>query len=105
MTLRTLFFPVRSTIRPLLRVIRIFGGRTEPSLTGLLGLYRSPPKAHAIVADDWDEYTVTRRFRGSEYAIHVQRGSEKGITVNGAPISGEVVPLTAEPSVQVEVTL
>ena len=68
-----------------------------PEYTGL--------RIHPCIPDDWDEYTVTRRFRGSEYAIHVQRGAEKGITVNGAPISGEVVPLTAELSVQVEVTL
>ena len=68
-----------------------------PEYTGL--------RIQPCIPDDWDEYTVTRRFRGSEYRIHVHRGTQKGIAVNGVPISGQVVPLTAEPSVQVEVTL
>ena len=73
----------------------------------ILGIYPdyNGLKIQPCIPDDWDEYTVNRKFRGSEYIIHVQRGSEKGITVNGAPISGAVVPLTAEPRVQVEVTL
>ena len=62
-------------------------------------------RVHPCIPDDWSEYTVTRRFRGCEYTIHVCRGEEKGITVNGAPISGEIVPLMAEPSARVEVEL
>ena len=43
------------------------------------------------------DYTVTRRFRGAEYEIHVSnpKGMSKGVakmTVDGMPIEGAVVP-------------
>ncbi|MBR5036791.1 MAG: hypothetical protein IKX69_06360, partial [Prevotella sp.] len=43
------------------------------------------------------EYTVSRRFRGADYEIHVLNpdGISKGvksITVDGRPINGNIVP-------------
>ncbi|MBR3796596.1 MAG: glycosyl transferase [Clostridia bacterium] len=48
------------------------------------------------------ELTVTRRFRGSEYAIHIvnRAGDEKGaleITVDGKAIDGRVIPADEKP--------
>ena len=57
------------------------------------------------VPDELEEYTVTRRFRGTEYVIHVRRTGEKSMTVDGQPISGPTVPLSGKASVRVEVTL
>ena len=73
----------------------------------ILGIYPDYDglRIQPCIPDDWEGFTVLRRFRGCEYTITVRRGAEKGITVNGAPISGEVVPLTAQPRVTVEVTL
>ena len=73
----------------------------------ILGIYPdyNGLRIHPCIPDDWDEYTVTRRFRGCTYTIHVRSGEEKGNTVNGTPIYGEVVPLMTEPSARVEVEL
>jgi len=57
------------------------------------------------IPDDWTEFTVIRRFRGTEYHIHVNRTGIPGITVDGIPVSGNVVPLTNKTLVTVEVTL
>ena len=48
------------------------------------------------------ELTVTRKFRGSEYEVHIlnQAGDEKGeiqLTVDGNPIDGCVIPADAAP--------
>ena len=48
------------------------------------------------------ELTVTRKFRGSEYEVHIlnQAGDEKGeiqLTVDGKPIDGCVIPADAAP--------
>ena len=50
------------------------------------------------IPSDWDEYTVTRVFRGVTYVIHVVNPSHvqkgvKSILVNQAMISGNVLPL------------
>ena len=55
------------------------------------------------------EYTVNRRFRGAEYAIHVSNpnGANKGvkaITLDGKPLNGTVVPFSPGTHT-VEVTL
>ena len=47
-TFKVLFFPLRSTVSPLLKVICKLGGMVDPSLTGLLGLNLLPPSAQAI---------------------------------------------------------
>ena len=45
---------------------------------------------------------MTRKFRGSEYEVHIlnRAGDEKGavrLTVDGAPIEGNVVPADEKP--------
>ena len=55
--------------------------------------------------DELEEYTVLRRFRGSEYTIHVKRTGEKSLRVDGMPVSGNTVPLSKQETVQVEVTV
>ena len=60
---------------------------------------------------DWKEYTVTRRFRGSEYRITVKNpdGVSKGVrnmVVDGDETSGNVIPLLGDHGVHdVEVIL
>ena len=61
----------------------------KPHYDGLLIDPCLPKTAH--------NYTVTRRFRGGEYEIHVSnpRGVSKGVTtmtVDGVPVKGAVVP-------------
>ena len=57
------------------------------------------------IPDELEEYTVIRRFRGTEYTIHVKRTGEKSLTADGAAISGNIVPLSGKAAVQVEVTV
>lgn len=63
------------------------------------------------VSKDWKEYKVTREYRGASYNITIKNptGVCKGVaslTVNGEPVSDNVVPVQAEGSVNtVEVTL
>lgn len=63
------------------------------------------------VSKDWKEYKVTREYRGASYNITIKNptGVCKGVaslTVNGEPVSDNVVPVQAEGSVnRVEVTL
>jgi len=50
------------------------------------------------IESDWDGYTVKREFRGAKYDIEVKNpdGVQKGIksiTVDGAPIEGNVIPV------------
>ena len=61
----------------------------KPHYDGLLIDPCLPKTAH--------NYTVTRRFRGAEYEIHVSnpKGVSKGVakmTVDGMPVEGSVVP-------------
>ena len=43
---------------------------------------------------DWlTDYTVTRIFRGAEYRIRVQKTGTPSLTVDGAPIRGDRIPL------------
>ena len=61
----------------------------KPHYDGLLIDPCLPKTAH--------DYTVTRRFRGAEYEIHVSnpKGVSKGVakmTVDGKPVEGAVVP-------------
>ena len=57
------------------------------------------------IPDDWEGFTVLRRFRGCEYTIRVRRGEDKGLRVNGRALQGNVVPLCAEAKAQVEVVI
>ena len=55
--------------------------------------------------DSMDGCRLTRLFRGTRYDITVQRGENKGLTVNGKPVSGNTVPLTDAPVCTVELTI
>jgi len=44
----------------------------------------------------FDDFTITRRFREAVYDIHVRRGAPADLTVNGAPLSGGVIPVQPE---------
>ncbi len=51
---------------------------------------------------EMDELTIQRKFRGSEYTIHVvnQAGDEKGrltLTLDGKPLAGNVIPADEKP--------
>ena len=38
------------------------------------------------------EYTVSRRYRGSLYRIHVKQTGSYSVSVDGAPLAGDVLP-------------
>ena len=49
---------------------------------------------------------MLRRFRGTEYNIHVRRTGTRSLVADGRPIEGDTVPLyPGRASVDVEVTL
>ncbi len=50
------------------------------------------------IPSDWDGFTAVRKCRGKVYHITVQRGRQKGLTVNGEGVSGNVVPWSASGS-------
>ena len=52
-----------------------------------------------VLPSGWDGFSTTRVFRGVTYEIEVQRegpGDAIALTVHGAPVTGDVVPLPAE---------
>ena len=57
------------------------------------------------IPDDWDTFTVVRRFRGTAYTIRVKRTGEKSIRADGVALDTDVVPLSDREAVFVEVTL
>jgi len=73
----------------------------------ILGVYPDYEglRIRPCIPDELSEYTVTRRFRGAEYRIHVKRTGEKSMTVDGAAAAGDLVPLTDRAVCHVEVTL
>ena len=69
------------------------------------GLQISP-----VVPKSWKGFTATRKFRGVTYHIEVQRvgkGNRVELTVDGAPVSGDIVapPKDGRREVKVKVTL
>ena len=68
-------------------------------------------RVEPCIPQDWEGYTVSRRFRGATYNIAVQNPDHvckgvKAVTVDGAPIEGNVLPVFADGQVhQVEVIL
>ncbi|MBN2548581.1 MAG: glycosyl transferase [Anaerolineales bacterium] len=63
-----------------------------------------------VIPSGWDGFSARRRFRGAEYQISVRRagpGSSISLKVNGQPLEGCVIPISAVqgPVVQVEATL
>ena len=59
-------------------------------------------KVDPCLPKELGELRITRKFRGSEYAIHVvnQAGDEKGrltLTLDGKPVEGNVIPADEKP--------
>ena len=55
-----------------------------------------------ILPADWGDYTVTRRFRGALYEITIRKargtvGRVARMTVDGAAIDGNLLPLPTKP--------
>ena len=60
------------------------------------------------VPTSWTSFSATRQFRGVTYNIKVERkgnGNEKSLIVNGAPVSGTVIPLPASGAQSVDVVV
>ena len=55
--------------------------------------------------DHMDGFRVSRVFRGTRYDIIVRRGAQKGLVVDGRPVTGNTVPLTDAPSCSVTLTI
>ena len=73
----------------------------------ILGIYPDYDglKISPCIPDDWNGYTVRRRFRGTQYEITVKRTGTKSMTVDGVPAATDTVPLTDKDHCKVEVTL
>ena len=73
----------------------------------ILGVYPDYEglRIRPCIPSELGAYTVTRRFRGAEYRIHVRRTGEKTMTVDGVQVAGEIVPLTDKDQCHVEVTV
>ncbi len=59
-------------------------------------------KIEPAVPEDWNEYEVTKTYRGTKYTFKFTRSDEKGITVDGKPVCGNIV-CSANPTCLVEV--
>ncbi|MBZ0278034.1 MAG: glycosyl transferase family 36 [Anaerolineae bacterium] len=57
-------------------------------------------RVDAGLPDGWDSFHVQRRFRGALYDITLRRAAAPGVTVNGSPYTGDVLPVAAPGSVQ-----
>jgi Cellobiose phosphorylase len=56
-------------------------------------------QVNPCVPSEWKEFSVNRKFRGGDYAIHVTNPSGvckgvKSITLDGTPITGNLIPAT-----------
>ena len=73
----------------------------------ILGIYPEYDglKVAPCIPDELNEYTVLRKFRGTQYQVHVQRTGTPSMTVDGKALEGNTVPLTDAPTCCVEVTL
>ena len=59
-----------------------------------------------VIPASWPGFTATRVFRGATYRIAVERrgpGNAVSLTVDGRPITGDVVPLPLAGQKEVEV--
>ena len=55
-------------------------------------------KIAPVIPQDWPGFKVTRLFRGVTYHILVERagpGNTLSLTVNGRPVGGNIIPLSA----------
>ena len=73
----------------------------------ILGIYPDYDglRIDPCIPDDWNEYTVTRKFRGTAYTIHIKRSGEKTMTVDGNLMNGNLVPVSDKKEVTILVTL
>ncbi len=55
--------------------------------------------------DHMEGFRVTRLFRGTRYEISVTRGENKGMKVDGKPVSGNTAPLTEAALCRVELVI
>ena len=55
--------------------------------------------------DQMDSCRISRLFRGTRCEISISRGENKGMTVDGKPVSGKLVPLTDAEVCRVQVTI
>ena len=65
------------------------------------GLQVSP-----VIPIVWDNFEVTRIFRGVRYIIHVQRtgvGNDVRLEVAGKPVNGNIIPLPKDGTEEVNV--
>lgn len=69
----------------------------KPTLTGL--------SVDPCLPRELDEYTVTRRYRGTQYNIHVKQTGTYSLTVDGKAVEGKVIPTPAAETCNVEVTV
>ena len=69
----------------------------KPTLTGL--------SVDPCLPKELDEYTITRRYRGAQYNIHVKQTGTYSLTVDGAAVEGKVVPDSGKAEYCVEVTV
>ena len=73
----------------------------------ILGVYPEYDglRIQPCIPDELDSYAVIRKFRDTEYHIHVKRTGIASLAVDGVPLDGNLVPLSAKPLVSVEVTV
>ena len=69
----------------------------------ILGIYPdyNGLRIQPCIPDSWDEYTVNRKFRGTEYVVHVKRTGTPGMTVDVSSVECCIVPLTDKEKVMV----
>ena len=62
---------------------------------GILGIQRDYDglRVQPCLPSDWESAEVTRCFRGTDFHITIQRGSRKGVTVDGEPLEGNLLPV------------
>ena len=70
----------------------------KPALDGLM--------IDPCLPGDLTEYSVTRRYRGAEYRIHVVKSGSYSLSVDGEAVKGKVIPFAEGKKIyQVEVTV
>ncbi|MBQ3817340.1 MAG: glycosyl transferase [Clostridia bacterium] len=57
------------------------------------------------IPDDWDGFEVSRQCRGKTYNIRVCKGENKGLTVNGKAVEGNIVPWNISEEKDIDVIL
>ena len=70
----------------------------KPALTGLM--------IDPCLPEEMAEYTVTRRYRGADYHIHVVKTGAYSLHVDGAAVEGKIIPIAEGKTIyHVEVTV